>query len=316
MGGYYLENLYKADPDHPVRQALSTRHNFRVIMEKLNATIAVVNNLVIRNNIVYTYIESVDATNPFEIDFHIPTATDAIKKISLTLKGVPFRAYSKAGAAAGTPNGGGDTSGAGGATTPTSSSGGGETPTSSGGGVVTSTSSGGHTFSAHRHAVVTDSTVSGNAVYFNGTDLCVTGGGSFLTAFFTIATIPAHTHTGGTHTHTVTTSNHTHTVTIANHTHTTPDHTHPNHTHTAVYGIYGSTTPTAVNGYYDDGGGYSGADSYGNAPDTTTPWNIKTEYDITDKYSGTGWKRLKLDTSRLGRFNIILMIEVDLTPTA
>ena len=83
-----------------------------------------------------------------------------------------------------------------------------------------------------------------------------------------------------------------------------------------TYGIYESTTPTAVNGYYDDGGGYSGADSYGNAPDTTTPWNIKTEYNITDKYSGTGWKRLKLDTSRLGRFNIILMLEIDLNPTA
>ncbi len=261
--GYYLENFYKPDPDHPVRQALSTRHNFRVIMEKLNATIAVVNNLVIRNNIVYTYIESVDATNPFEIDFHIPTATDAIKKISLTLKGVPFRAYSKAGAAAGTPSGGGDTSG-------------------SGGGQTSSAASG-----------------------YSGPWNLATGwtshNGGYIASGY-----------GGSQKLTV----ETHTHTVANHMHTTPNHTHPNHTHTAVYGIYGSTTPTAVNGYYDDGGGYSGADSYGNAPDTTTPWNIKTEYDITDKYSGTGWKRLKLDTSRLGRFNIILMIEVDLTPTA
>ena len=33
----YLENLYKSDPDHPVRQALSIRHNFKIIIEKLNA---------------------------------------------------------------------------------------------------------------------------------------------------------------------------------------------------------------------------------------------------------------------------------------
>lgn len=40
--GHYLENLYKPDPDHPVRQALSTRHNFRVIIERLNNLVKVV----------------------------------------------------------------------------------------------------------------------------------------------------------------------------------------------------------------------------------------------------------------------------------
>lgn len=258
---YYLEDLYKANPNNPVKQALSTRHNFRVIIEKLNNTMAVVNNLVIRNNIVYTYIESVDATHPFEIDFHIPAAADAIKKISLTLKGVPFRAYSKAGAAAGTPSGGGATSG-------------------NGGGQTSSAADG----------------------YVNvwGADTLAAHDSGYLIATYTghLLTLYVHTHT------------------VANHQHSTPNHAHPSHSHTAVYGIYESTTPTAVNGYYDDGGGYGAADSYGNAPDTTTPWNIKTEYDITDEFSGTGWKRLKLDTSRLGRFNVVLMIEVDLTPTS
>lgn len=292
---YYLENLYKADPDHSVRQALSTRHNFRVIIEKLNATMAVVNNLVIRNNIVYTYIESVDATHPFEIDFHIPTVTDAIKKISLTLKGVPFRAHSKAGAAAGTPSGGGATSGATG-----SASGGGSTSGASG-----SASGGGSTSSASSNST---------ALVLLGDNLVAHDGGYLVSGNKVTMRHYLHTHPTPNHTH----PNHTHSTpahTHPNHTHSTPNHTHPNHTHTAVYGIYGSTTPTAVNGYYDNGGGYSAADSYGNAPDATTPWNIKTEYNVTSKYSGTGWKRLKLDTSRLGRFNIILMIEVDLTPT-
>jgi hypothetical protein len=250
MGGYYLEDLYKADPDHPIRQALSTRHNFRVIIEKLNATMAVVNNLVIRNNIVYTYVESVDSTHPFEIDFHIPTATDTIKKISLTLRGLRFRAYSST-----IPSGGGSTSG----------SGGGQTTSASGsytGGILSLS------LSAHNGGYLVNTYTS-----INATDV-----------------------------------DHVHTV--ANHTHSTP-----NHVHSLTFGIYEGTTPTAVNGYYDNGAGYSVADSYGNAPDTTTPWNIKTEYNVTSKYSGTGWKRLKLDTSRLGRFNIILMIEVDLTPT-
>lgn len=297
--GYYLKNLYKPDPDHPVRQALSTRHNFRVIIEKLNATIAVVENLVVRNNIVHTYVESVDATHPFEMDFHIPTATVTIKKISLTLKGVPFRSYSKAGAAAGTPSGGGSTTPSGGGST--TASGGGST-SGSGGGQTSSTNSGSNYTVLAGITVVNVTNVGDeneNGKLLQGGALQSCSGG-------------LHTHTVANHTHT--TPNHTHNT--PDHTHDTPDHTHPNHTHTAVYGIYESTTPTAVNGYYDNAGSYSAADSYGNAPDTSTPWNIKTEYDITSKYSGTGWKRLKLDTSRLGRFNVILMIEVDLTPTS
>ena len=39
----YLENFYRPNPDAPVKQALSARHNFRVIMEKLNALPFVVN---------------------------------------------------------------------------------------------------------------------------------------------------------------------------------------------------------------------------------------------------------------------------------
>ncbi len=287
MGGYYLENLYKADPDHPVRQALSTRHNFRVIMEKLNATIAVVNNLVIRNNIVYTYIESVDATHPFEIDFHIPTAMDAIKKISLTLKGVPFRAYAKSAMSGGVV---------------TSLGGGGFSISSASDGAVSSQSGGGETSGMSAF-------VGGLACGAVGDYITILGSGYVLINTTAAAALSYHTHTTLVHTHTG--GLHIHGVARANHTHTGGAHTHE-----IAYGIYESTTPTTVNGYYDDGGGYSGADSYGNAPDTTTPWNIRTEYDITDKYSGTGWKRLKLDTSRLGRFNIILMIEVDLTPTA
>lgn len=245
--GYYLEDLYKPNPNNPVKQALSTRHNFRVIIEKLNDTMSVVNNLVIRNNIVYTYIESVDSTHPFELDFHIPTATSVIKKISLTLKGVPFRAYSTAAA-----------------------SGGSSTPTS-GAGLVALL--GGR----------------GKIVSMGGEQVWAADAGGEWSVLYEVSRDAI--------------EKHVHTVTIVA------------HGHGITYGIYQSTTPTTVNGYYDDGDGYSGADSYGNAPDTDAPWNIKTEYDITSQFSGTGWKRLKLDTSRLGKFNIILMVEVDLTPT-
>jgi hypothetical protein len=306
--GYYLEDLYKPNPDDPVKQALSTRHNFRVIMEKLNNTMAVINNLVIRNHIVYTYVESIDATHPFEMDFHIPTATSVIKKISLTLKGVPFRSYSKTGAAAGTPSGGGSTTPSGGGST--TASGGGST-SGSGGGQTSSNPDADH---YHRVKVWQggDKEYGDVGIGTDNSNYILEGATDSFKLIQTTATSATHTHTVANHTHT--TPNHTHDT--PDHTHETPDHTHPDHTHTAVYGIYESTTPTAVNGYYDNGAGYSAADSYGNAPDTSTPWNIKTEYNITSKYSGTGWKRLKLDTSRLGRFNVILMIEVDLTPTS
>lgn len=42
---YYLENLYKPNPDNPVKQALSTRHNFRVIMERINTVTGITANV-------------------------------------------------------------------------------------------------------------------------------------------------------------------------------------------------------------------------------------------------------------------------------
>ncbi len=40
--GEYLEDLYKPNPNNPVKQALSSRHNFRVIMNRLNELIILV----------------------------------------------------------------------------------------------------------------------------------------------------------------------------------------------------------------------------------------------------------------------------------
>ena len=43
MGSHYLKDMYRPVPDNPVQEALSARHNFRVIMEKLNGIPFIVN---------------------------------------------------------------------------------------------------------------------------------------------------------------------------------------------------------------------------------------------------------------------------------
>ena len=270
---YYLEDQYKADPSNPIQQSLSIRRNFKMLFEKLNNTMAVVNNLVIRNNMVYTYIESVDDTNPFVIDFLIPSNA-VLVSAKLSLKGIPFRAYSKAAS-----SGGGSTSGSGGGTSLTS----------------------GINGRGHVHQItINDESIGANyyAVY-----VYQSGATRYLAADSGQGQIRPYIGPES--------QDHTHNVSISNHTHSTP-----NHTHDLTFGIYESTTPNEVKGFYDNGSGFGTEDSYGNAPDTTTPWNIKSEYNITDKFSRTGWKRIKLESSRLGKFNILLIIELDITPTA
>lgn len=59
--GYHLENLYRPDPDHPVRQALSTRHNFRVLMEKLNGIAFVVDEIIVGDDISVAALSAISA---------------------------------------------------------------------------------------------------------------------------------------------------------------------------------------------------------------------------------------------------------------
>jgi len=71
----------------------------------------------LRNTYVFNGDDSLDVTYPFELDFEIVSEMTAINKVLLSFRISQFRAYTKAGAAAGTPSGGGNTSGSGGGAT-------------------------------------------------------------------------------------------------------------------------------------------------------------------------------------------------------
>jgi len=93
-------------------------------------------------------------------------------------------------------------------------------------------------------------------------------------------------------------------------------HTHdiPPHSHSMTQSIILGTTPDGVKLYCDDGAGYDAGQALATAPDSTTPYVLCEELDITSKFSGTGWKRIKFDnTTRLGRIYYQLIVKVDLT---
>lgn len=172
----------------------------------------------LRNTIVFSGDDSLDSTHPLELDFEIVSEMTAIQNVKLSFRISKFRAYSKAGVAAGTPSGGLDTSGPSG-----SASGGGSTS--------------GVTSQGHGHII----------------NIVLGGGGENVT----FHTGSLRTQTGGevgmggaTADHTHSTPDHTH----PNHTHSTPNHTHPNHSHTAVYGIYEEDTSPTINVYVSNDG--------------------------------------------------------------
>lgn len=88
------------------------------------------------------------------------------------------------------------------------------------------------------------------------------------------------------------------------------------HSHSLTLTLAESTTPLVVKAYYHNGSSYDAGETLGTASDATTPWTIKTEYDITGKYSGTGHKKLKFTSSRLGCISYQLMMELEMSPTA
>ena len=173
----------------------------------------------LRNTYVFNGDDSLDNSFPFELDFEIVSEMTAINKVLLSFRISQFRAYSKAGAATGTPSGGGATSGATG-----SASGGGSTSGSSG---------------------AFDQVYQLTCGPIN-TVIDTDGSGYSLLGSTIGAALAAHTHS---------TPNHTH----PNHTHTTPNHTHPNHTHTAVYGIFEDSQTPTIHYYIDNGAGYGAA---------------------------------------------------------
>ena len=80
-----------------------------------------------------------------------------------------------------------------------------------------------------------------------------------------------------------------------------------NHSHDLEFGIFEGTTPADVMMHIDNGSGYGSGISLGSAS------VLAADLDISAYLSGTGWKSLKFTSSRMGRINVQIIVEVDIT---
>lgn len=79
------------------------------------------------------------------------------------------------------------------------------------------------------------------------------------------------------------------------------------HEHDLVFGIYEGTRPANVTCYIDNGSGYGTGISLGSAE------ALATDLNLTSYLSGTGWKKIKFTSSRLGRITVQLIAELLVT---
>lgn len=284
----------------------------------------------LRNTYVFSDQDSLDAVKSFEMDFEIVSEMTSIETVKLSFRIRNFRAY-----ATGVPSGGGHTTAAGGGATSGatgSASGGGHTTPAGGG--HTTPSGGGHTSGSRTHGHSVDT---GDNTTDHYHKIQVTTGGEprhdlwyrdedhstradragYMTTgnnesdhvhVVSIAAGGAHDHAVYDHQHAV--SNHQHTVsnhTHPNHQHTTPAHQHTvsNHTHSLTFGIFEDSQSPTLNVFIDNGVGYG--TSIGEY--TTDQLDI----DISAHVSGTGFKRIKFESTARARVSSWVMCKIDLT---
>ncbi|MDI6872153.1 MAG: phage tail protein [Bacillota bacterium] len=80
------------------------------------------------------------------------------------------------------------------------------------------------------------------------------------------------------------------------------------HGHGLRFGIYEGAMPSGVVVYCDNGAGYDGGIPLTAGPDGT----LCSELDLTAKFSGAGWKKLKFTSTTLGRIAAMLIAKIDL----
>ena len=86
------------------------------------------------------------------------------------------------------------------------------------------------------------------------------------------------------------------------------------HTHNLIYNIALDTTPENVMVYCDDGSGYDTGQNLASAPtNDKLEYVLATERDLTAKFTGAGWKRIKFTSSRRGRITWQLIAKLDIT---
>ncbi|NPV80753.1 MAG: hypothetical protein HPY52_10835 [Firmicutes bacterium] len=273
----------------------------------------------IRNVMPYNYLDSLDSSKPFECDFYIPSETTGIVSIKLSARGLRYRAYSKAALLFeifGSP-----TSSVGdhshgvdslmGTTLTTSAAGAVSAHTHSFEDTIPSSSTG--SAGSHSHGVTYNfyayTSYGGDPSHYHGYDRA-NGTSSAGDHYHGISTTTTSKSTGSAGA----ISAHSHTVTVGIQSAGAHNHTiNLSHGHGLEFGIYEDTTPAGVKLYCDNGAGYDAGQSLAAAPDTTTPYTLCTELDLTSKFTGTGWKRIKFTSTRLGRIAAVLIVKVDVS---
>ena len=279
----------------------------------------------------FNFDDSLDKDHPFECEFYIPSSAK-IQSIKLSAKGQNYRAYSKSMAIMDNiwnynskdqiwTQGSGTT----GASSPDLS----VTKTSFANQISTGTESS-HTHSydkidsssgSHQHAI--------NASYYQYSDKTQTG----VAGEYYGSSLPAHAHdvslyglvkevsatqNDGAHTHGTTSAT---SGSGSAHSHLLPDgivtdvsggaHTHSfniSHKHDLEFGIYEGTSPSGVYLFIDNGQGYptQGISLGSNA-------TLAQDVELKNYISGTGWKRMKFTSTRLGRITVQLIAELLVT---
>lgn len=289
----------------------------------------------VQSYLPFGFEDSLDASYPMECDIYIPAATAAIRSIKISARGLNYRAYSK-----------------GAATSTTVATAGVAYDWHTEHWVrqkvepqltveKTSAFSGDSTGSAGKHKHSYDKVTSvgssrdgehshelDSPYYYNSTTTGPSSGESHTHDY----KYPNGIRNGGGHTHEVINTQfgaqtgeegeHTHSmpaglvkdVSIASFTLTAGqiDHTHDvdiSHSHNLTFGIYESTKPAEVSLYIDNGSGYTLVANLGSGE------NLASDYDITNYISGTGWKRIKFTSSRLGRIRAQIIAELLINTT-
>jgi len=246
----------------------------------------------IRNVLPYSISDSLDSTHPLEFEFYIPPETVHIISIRLNAKGVKYRAYSSSIAL----NNPWPSQVLTGETAP---------PLALTFGVRNgeTTSAGAH---SHAYSLPTGVGNSGGHAHalregWGGSlvvDPVSDHSHSLTMGFFSNAS----TESAGAHGHTfnsptgISGGKHTHSVVID-----------LNHGHGMNFGIYEGTLPANVSIYCDNGAGYGAAIPLGSSS------ILAANLDLSNSFSGTGWKKIKFTSSTLGRIIANLILQVDIT---
>lgn len=308
----------------------------RFIQENFDALRKSVELYGMRSIMPYSWDVNFDSTHSAELYFWMPTKTDRVNSCKVKVLGQNYRGYSGSIASGG--------SGATGAPSPSSTGTPSNNTTGTGGTGSTGGQSQNHTHSvnSHNHSITNSSQSTGGS----GADVTGNTSGVSPDVAGNSGESSGHTHTSGsyacaTHTHGsggLACASHTHSYTRppsstgnaspgtgnANqgHTHSGPSHTHSmqshthslnshthgvgNHTHNLTLSISESTDPTGVNVYIDDGDGYSASLASDNTP-------VDIEVDVASSLStDTGWKKVKITSSRLGRASITLILDCNI----